>query len=222
MTVSRDQGPNLPADMMESFVVARFAQWAGDFDHAMRRFREAAGRALGGDAARGQMSPENVLRLAAMRRHNQLVRRRREFNDVAALVSRDGLRLTYQPTILKTVHLRGAIWTVAEGEFELRAYLSTLKWEKRLFEKVRALTSTKANAPADNQQVPPSRRVIRGRGGTWREPGDLATVISVDDLGLIEGRGLWTLPSLPEVPDAVATIFQAILNRLDEPGPSAA
>src|SRR6266849_6341263 len=123
----------MPAET-DKFVIATFALWAGDFAYAEGLLRETALPRLRSAAYERAESPEDIVRTTAAIRLRQLRRRRGEFRQLAT----DDPRLVDQPLLIEGRHMRGTVWRVSARNFEMRAYLTDLLWERELFDRARA------------------------------------------------------------------------------------
>lgn len=191
------------------FVIARFAQWAGDTELALKLFRKIGRGRRASDFYGKPLSPSEVIVAASLRRSGQIVRNRKSLRDY---VPRDQQEEELSVAI-ETRHLRAVIWQFETDEYEMRGFLTDLGWEGRLFENARRLAGDQQKQPigdSKNNKLP----VRLGRGIGWTLTGDRASRITVDELGLIQSRTAWQPPQAQE---AVLEHHRRILRLLEEP-----
>lgn len=207
------------ANATDDYVVARLAMWAGDFDHAARLLSRFAPQHEYGAFPDAVSSTEDLIRYAAALRRRQLAQKSGEFSKLSEELRIEGAVLVYQPEVITTTHLRGAIWRVGIRQFQMRAYLSDLTWEDGLLRAARALI-----AQSDDSQVPlpktagvsrTQRKPFVGQGGSWVSVGNPFVEIALSDLGLIEADAVWTEGDRPRSVEPIRGKFRSILEQLD-------
>src|SRR5438552_15986249 len=94
----------------DSFVVAMYALWAGDFKLAERVLSESGG--LSGTVGGNDGFAEQFMARVAKTRLGQLRRRREEFENLSAGYDdrTADQPLRSEPEVLETTHMRATVW----------------------------------------------------------------------------------------------------------------
>jgi hypothetical protein len=176
----------------EEYVIARFAEWAGDFDYALTLFESVSRGKNIQDNRKSGMLPSEIFSLAASRKYRQIWRRQTKREDKKDL-------LLGRPEIIVTPHMRAVLWMFEEDEIEMRAFLTDLSWESKLFTNAQELAGIKSVLSVNSEEkeeIP----VLAGMGVRWSLQGKAITHVTLDDLGLLQSRTVWAKsPSFDEV-----------------------
>jgi len=200
--------PALP--WLDEYIVARLALWAGDFEYCSHLLGQLPSPLPDEDNARGKQGPEGIVREAARVRLEQLRSRQKEFALFKQALLDEGDAIEAQPMTIFTRHLRGTIWRIDAEQFEMRGYLSELKWEGQFYQLVDRLLLKQPTGDATNRSgkhFGPERRWVASRDPFIRA--------SVTDLGQIHATGIWTGTRLPRDKDELARPFVQLLETLD-------
>ena len=208
----------------DKYIVATHALWAGDveyFENLLKDFSPAKKDASRVDFAE---TPEDFIKATGALRLRQLWRKRAEFNSLVAAHSESNLEITDKPIILKTAHLRAALWRTGEREFFMQGYLTELKWQRTLFDRAheQAKKYLKPRLVQGKQPLLKFISTTKARvspGSSWIAFGNPFLQIELTDMGLLEASGLWVKPLLPESGTEITNVFQALLESLDDPHP---
>lgn len=208
----------------DKFVVATLALWAGDMAHV---------RALLSDVKESRTfknveaiaSPEELLDVAAALRLRQLGQKRGEFSkltgDLQPRRQVSNAQRQAEPSlrsdaiVLRTDHLRAAVWRLGGREFVANGYLSDLAWEDSFYQAVSEL-DTAENVDDSPGLIEPSalERIDRRRGGSWVIEGDVLCAVDVTDMGIFEIHATWTaaeaLTEFGQIREAVQGVLDAI------------
>jgi hypothetical protein len=191
------------------YIVARMAQWAGDFDYALTQYAAFATAAQDVDAHAEReydSTPEGIMREAARLRHQQITARIDEFKEFTRQAEIG--ELTYQPLIIATAHLRGAIWRLGLRWLQMRAYMFDLSWA----------TELKARAQALLQRYGGIHGGTEG-AGTWSLGGNPFVTVTLSDRCLIQADAHWASTNFPESADPFIRKFRRVLADLDMRNP---
>jgi hypothetical protein len=219
--------------ILARYIIARYAQWAGDYKHSADLFESVASVELTFEGAHDdflgeQGDPEdirdqnNILRQDAAKRYNNILRRIREFERIRSTLPGAGSQMGYAPMILSTVHLRGAVWRPAPREFVMLGYVNDLKWLPELLAAAARLAD--AQRPQDEarlEEMAGARDlpIFEDLAYAWVVTGNPFLDVDVIDLGLIRARALWTDRELPADFAPIRTRFLELLASLDPQRP---
>jgi hypothetical protein len=204
-------GANRSDNVFETFIIARFAQWAGDFDFAQEMYGKIAHQKYHKTFPDAMEGPSDVIRVSAAFRNRQISQKKEEFKLIVNTgLNKEQQDIDYQPVIIETVHLRGALWRLGSREFRLRAFLSDLSWEKELFAIARELAN-KDLFPGQNEEI------YSPFSGSWEARlGEAFMQVFVDDMALIEVDGFWIGDTPPKSAENVKEKFMKVLLELDQ------
>lgn len=204
--------------VIEAYIVARFAEWAGDRDHSRRLYAECGGRRPYNDFPKRFDGPLEVIRFVSELRAARLGEPVSDGTRVfaAKVFATEGHLRSLPPPepmlLTPTRHLRAAVHRVGNRDFQMRAYLDRLEFEPRLYENARRV-GTAAVQTASAETI--GDRVYDSPGVTWVIEGRLFQKVTVSDFGLIKSEGRWTQQELPRTADEVLRPFQRLLEALD-------
>jgi hypothetical protein len=126
------------------------------------------------------------------------------------------VEISYQPEPLATPHLRGVVWRRGVREFELRAFLTDLSWQDRLFAIVQDFRDpAEEKEPTEDLRSPDGVRTYQRLGGAWTVEGNPFLQVQVSDMGLIRAEALWTERALPDDASPIIGRFTELLKQLD-------
>ena len=201
----------------DAFVIATFALWAGDTQHADELFAQFAPLQPRPLATLTSIdSPIQVIAATAALRRRQLAAKTREFKRIVSKRSDELGGLTDAPAVIQTKHLRATIWRRSPRQFLMKGYLTDLDWESRLFTLARKAAQT-AVARKKGAKPTPSRESHEGVGASWAVEGVLFIEIDVTELGQIEANAIWTRREFPPDASQIKAPFEALLQSLDRP-----
>src|SRR4051794_21987916 len=107
-------------EILEGYIVAQYAQWAGDYQYAAELFSQIASPNLlqslppqrvrvGERAQRNITNQDELLRVAAAERLNGILGKVEEFNRLRLQLPAPFNTVSHMPTVLTGRHLRGTI-----------------------------------------------------------------------------------------------------------------
>lgn len=203
---------------VDAYVVARFAEWAGDVEYSRKLYAEF------GRGTRYYRFPEQfdgpvevirfVSELRAARLGKPVPEETRLLANEVFAVEEEGISTeAAKPVALEpTTHLRAVVHRVGTRDFEMRGYLSAPDFERHLYANAAALG---ARPLATDLDALDSDSIYSGPGGAWVIEGTLFQQVAVSDFGLIKSRGRWTRAELPRDAREVLDPFQRLLDALD-------
>ena len=212
----------------DSYLIAQYAYWAGDFAYAQECYARTAGRETS-PAQRGVRrrtddamiedlhDADALLAYVADKREQRIADKRRTFQTLTRSFSPDLGELFPDPLILPTTRLRGAVWRLSDREFEMRAYVSAVKHAKHVLERAKEIARERGTEPTETHtQEPPELRPYITEVFEWFESGNPFVSVLVTGLLFIEVRAFWTASQLPSSFTPIQARLQDILNSLSE------
>jgi hypothetical protein len=227
--MTADFSPNL----LETYIVAQYAQWAGDYAYATQLLAELQLLPFEGPLPRSVSDNERVernlthqddiLRVAAAPRARALRERIEQFGRL-----REGLPAPYNavshtPLVLTGRHLRGTIWRTAVREFRFRCYLLHLSEEQGFLRQADALCQRNEGEQEELIDAEPGTAQLpefRGRDVSWVMPGNPFVNVTVSELCLAQALLLWVDRTPPETIEPIQRVCQKLLDELDPPSSS--
>lgn len=204
----------------DSYVIATFALWAGDFDYCVKMLSRLTTASRPGQEVTGDPLADTVV-ATCRTRLRQIRARVAEFGKLSRYQAAADRKLVHVPCILQTPHIRGAVWRTGEREFVMQAYLTDIGWQAHLFEAARGLAQRVASA--GRQPSPPPRDPtategtvhVRSKGASWIALGNPFMQIHLTDMGLLKAGAIWIEEQLPSEASSVKEPFQRLLNSLE-------
>ncbi|MCC6650370.1 MAG: hypothetical protein IT348_04385 [Candidatus Eisenbacteria bacterium] len=186
-----DDGPT------DAFIIARLAQWAGDFSFATELYRRVS-KPLTSKVPDLVSHPLDHVRHASDLRARQISQKRGEFN---RLVEESEVSTDPPPMTSKSV--RGVVWRISERQFELRAYPKSI-------EALRTVLWAAARRREEDSRG--DTNALASLGGKWRVPGDPFVEVAVSDFGQVSAELYWT-EDTPPSGDLIESRFREVLDE---------
>lgn len=204
---AREHNESLP-----DLLVVKYAEWAGDIEYLLKLHQKFALRREGFDEIESG-GPEAMICQVLLGRLKSIIQNLKEMGAISVhgLYRYSSIIPRFrQPVVGPTEHLRGVVRRTGARDFELRAYLTDLKWQKSLKGAARLL----ADQFGDNKLLPEH---IQGKklNYAWIAPGEINHIVNVSPLGMIKSRVTWTIRD--KLPDAqhMQRMFEKTLVEIE-------
>lgn len=193
--------------MSEAFLQGSNALWAGDYDSALRSFKELPSARVDLTQVQGWSGSDFLLR-AQEHRARQVEAARDQFKRAVMGLPSEyrGLAAGGLP-LPGTPHLRGVLFRNSNRHFEMRGYLSDFSWAEQFLQNAKEISSEHTQEKSNQTEVIMS-------GFSWERPGKLFIETHVSRLGLISAQGFWSPDELP-TGQILKKEFQLVLEQLD-------
>jgi hypothetical protein len=216
------------AELWDLFAVANLALWAGDYPGAEERLTGVVRQTR--RATRGVTHFQHPVGASAATALRQLRRRRTEFGELASAGGLTPTQIAPTPALRSSGgHLSAVLWAESDWEYELRAYVNDLDWEREFYKSgaERSLDPEARSNVArleygNTDAADRSSQIVRTTGTTsalsirWVvSTPTLSLQVEFSDFSTCTVRGVWTSPLPPQTTDEVVAVFQGLLDELD-------
>ncbi|WP_373653485.1 hypothetical protein [Schlesneria sp. DSM 10557] len=201
----------------KNYVVARFAEWAGDLAYSRSLYAEFGVNKKYAQIPDRFDDPVDVIGFVSTLRAVRLgepthEETRRLAFDVFSPEIEETTKSAPEPLLLQpTLNLRAVVHRTGVRDFEMRGYLINPEYESQLYS-----SATKLGAQTEEDRDDSAgKSAYASPGGEWVVEGVLFQQVTVSDFGLIKSMGRWTKTELPSNVDEISGPFQQLLESLD-------